>query len=626
MYRVLEEQGGTTFQEVLIDLDEQEASFEDRHFYPAIRINGIAYRPADNLIYGVLLEQPYVLCRIDADHQLERLKELPLPTNLLFVSGDISPDERYLVLLGFSPEESGNLLALVDLETPGYPTTIIPVAKTNPDETLYCADIAFHPTLNKLFGFEHSQGRLITIDLDNGLVDNTTYPVIDHIRGNMPTLFFDAFGHLFGIGAAEGVYSNRNLYQFNTEDGSAQLFQSLGFERNQDGCSCPFKVELLNRVSARQSYPCTVLEFEFTLINRTDREQVDLRLLDTFPAGAVITQLDELPFPGEVVRGPGGRWLDIRRIDLPLGSFSFKLRLELPEGMPAQEVFNRAYLKNVLLTSLSETETVLSDDPETSLADDPTYFRVRPLAVTFGETEPVLCAGDTLWLDSGIQGAESYRWNTGATTPAIAVTEPGTYQVVVTSNCQEAVGAIQVREEYLHVDLGPDRVLDRGEWLELQPLITSNAPVRLYHWATDLAESLSCQTCPNPVARPFSDANYHLLVENEWGCRAEDGLFLEVKPFQLYAPNAFSPNGDHNNDYFYLQSRNDYPIAVFRVFDRWGGLLFEGRNITTNQERAGWNGAAAGRQLQAGVFVWMAEIQTPDGESHWVSGEVTLVR
>lgn len=248
MYRVLEEQGGTTFQEVHIDLDTEEAEFEDRHFYNGLRINGIAYRPADNLIYGVLLEEPYVLCRIDANYQLKRLANLPLPTNLLFVSGDISPDERYLVLLGFSPEEDGNLLALVDLTAPNYSTTIIPAGRTNPNAKVQCADIAFHPTLNQLFGFEHSERRLITIDIGTGLIDNTSYPSVDIIRGNMPTIFFDAFGNLFGVGASEGTFSNRNLYRFDTETGSANLFQEMGFERNQDGCSCPFKVDLLNRV------------------------------------------------------------------------------------------------------------------------------------------------------------------------------------------------------------------------------------------------------------------------------------------------------------------------------------------------------------------------------------------
>lgn len=626
MYRVLEEQGGSRFQEVIIDLETEDAQFEDLHYYSGTRINGIAYRPLDNLIYGVLLEDPYVLCRIDANYQLERLAELPLTTSLLFVSGDISPDERYLVLLGFSPEETGNLLALVDLNSPNYLTTVIPVAKTNPEGKVHCADIAFHPTLDQLFGFEHSEGRLITIDLQNGLVDNTSYPQTDVLQGNVPTIFFDAFGNLFGVGAAEDVFSNRNLYRFDTETGAATLFQTMGFERNQDGCSCPFKVELLNRVSSRQAYPCTELEFEFTLINRTDRAQIGLTLTDTFPPGMVITQMEELPFSGEVNSGVGSRRLNIQNIFLPLGRFTFRFTITIQDETQANAVFNRAYLDGVTLTSLTETERILSDDPDTSIPDDPTFFAIDQLNVTFNYIEPVICPEDTLLLDSGVSGAATYEWSTGDTTNQITVTEPGTYSVTVASYCNEQTGSVAIREESISLELGADRTVDKGEVIELVPDITSNSPVRYYYWEEAPEGSLFCQTCAITEARPLEDTRYFLEIENEWGCRATDALAVEVQDYQLYAPNAFSPNDDHNNDLFYLQSRTDYPMAYFRIFDRWGNLLFEQSNIYTNDESVGWDGTHRGKNLGPGVFVWMAELQLVDGTPQLVSGDVTLVK
>ncbi len=626
MYRVLEEQGGTTFQEVTIDLDEQEATFEDRHFFRATRINGIAYRPADNLIYGVLLEAPYVLCRIDAEYNLERLAELPLPNNLLFVSGDVSPNERYLVLLGFSPEETGNLLALVDLESPNYPTTVIPVSKTNPDAALYCADIAFHPTLDKLYGFEHSERRLITIELHTGLVDNTTFPVTDVIRGNVPTIFFDAFGNLFGVGASEGTYSNRNLYRMDAETGEVALFDEMGFERNQDGCSCPFKVELLNRVSDRFAAPCTMLDFEFTLINRTDRAQVELRMTDTLPPGAIITHIDELPFAGAIVSGVGTGRLDIRDIQLPIGREAFGITVAIQEETPPTVVYNRAYLDNVLLTSLSETERILSDDPETAVPDDPTFFAIIPLDVDFDNIEPVLCPDDTLWLGSGVPGAETYLWSTGDTTDRIAVTEVGDYQVTVTSGCEEATGFIAVRPAEIGVDLGDDLVIERGEMVALVPSIQSEAPIRSYFWEESAENTLDCLTCSETSAQPTEDVSYQLLVENEFGCHATDVLQVVVRDFRVYAPTGFSPNGDRFNDRFYLQSRTDYRIDSWRIFDRWGNLVFERENVFSNDPAAGWDGLAKGEPMHQGVFAWFARVTGLDGVARLVKGEVTLVR
>ncbi|WP_020534744.1 T9SS C-terminal target domain-containing protein [Lewinella cohaerens] len=626
MYRVVEEQGGSTFQEITIDLVAGTSTFTDRHFFGGSRINGIAYRPADNLIYGVLLGDPYVLCRIDADFQLESLRALDLPADMLFVSGDVSPDERYLVLLGFRPENNDNLLALIDLSRPDYPMTIIPLAKNNPTAALYCADIAFHPTLDLLFGFEHSEGRLITIDLANGLVDNTSYPVVPEIQGNMPSLFFNAYGELFGIGAALDVFTNRNLYHFNTVDGSAVLFDELGFERNQDACSCPFKVEVLNRVSNRQAYPCTRLEFEFTLLNRTDREQEGLSFRDTFPEGTLIQSIGALPFAGNVVSGVGSNILAIENIRLPLGAYSFMLDLAILETAAPQLVFNYAYLDNVIIDNAISTTLVFSDDPETPANDDPTAFEIKELAIDFAKINPYLCFEDTLLLSTGIDNASFYQWSTGVTGPDIIVTQPGTYAVTVQTPCAEVNAAIVIVQDDLSVTIGNDRTIERGEEITWTPTINSLVPIQLYLWHEAPVSTLSCITCEMPLSRPLVDSHYKLLVENANGCIAMADAQVKILGPQVYAPNIFSPNRDGINDYFYLQSPQDYKIRRLQIFDRWGGMQYEQVGILSNQALIGWDGTANGRSLGAGVFVWQAELEGQDGERFFLSGDITLIR
>ncbi|WP_367391026.1 gliding motility-associated C-terminal domain-containing protein [Lewinella sp. LCG006] len=626
MYRVVEEQGGSTFQEIEIDLAAGTSTFTDRHFFGGSRINGIAYRPADNLIYGVLLGDPYVLCRIDADYQLESLRALDLPADMLFVSGDVSPDERYLVLLGFRPENNDNLLALIDLSVEGYPMTIIPLAKNNPAAALYCADIAFHPTLDLLFGFEHSEGRLITIDLANGLVDNTGYPIIPAIQGNMPSLFFNAYGELFGIGAAQDVFTNRNLYHFSTVDGSAVLLRELGFERNQDACSCPFKVELLNRVSNRSAYPCTRLEFEFTLLNRTDQDQENLSLQDTFPEGTLIQSISSLPFAGNVVSGVGSNVLTIEDILLPLGTYTFTLDLAIQENVTPQTVFNVAYLDNVFIDQSVTTTRVFSDDPETPANDDPTVFDIKELAIDFANIHPYLCLGDTLLLSSGIDNASFYQWNTGVTGPDILVHQPGTYAVTVQTPCAEVSAAIVIAQDDLSVTIGTDRTIERGEEITWMPTVNSTAPIQLYLWQETPGSTLSCITCETPASRPLIDSYYQLLVENSNGCLATSDASVIILGPQVYAPNAFSPNRDGINDYFYLQGPQDYTIRRLQIFDRWGGMQYEKVAIRTNQATVGWDGTANGRALGPGVFVWQAELEGQDGERFYLSGDVVLIR
>ncbi|MEZ4931021.1 MAG: gliding motility-associated C-terminal domain-containing protein [Saprospiraceae bacterium] len=626
IYRVLEEQGGTYFQEIHLDLAGQEAVFENLNFFNGLHINGIGYRPLDNLVYGVLLEEPYVLCRIDANYELERLADLPLPTSMIFVSGDISPDEKYLVLLGFTPDSKDNLLALVDLTSPTYPTTILPLAKKSADEAVHCADIAFHPTLDLLYGFEHSEGRLITIDIENAMVDNVSYPLVPGITGNMPSVFFDGFGNLLGIGAEADIYTNRDMYRLDTETGDVSLFQPMSFERNQDACSCPFKVELLNRVSNRFGFPCTILEFEMTLINRTDRVQTGLVLTDTFPQGTAIRQIGNLPFQAVVTSGEGSNILEISEIDLPIGTFKFKFQLDILDGAIPQTVDNRAYLDEVLLTFLLETERIISDDPLTPEPDDPTHFAILNLTPTFNYIEPVLCSGDTLWLESGVAGDVGYQWNTGEMTNSIAITKAGRYAVTVTSSCDEAVGEIVIREENVSLELGEDFEIELGEKVELVPDFFSNGQYNSFRWTEAPTQSLSCQSCSSTTAQPLENSTYRLILENEWGCSASDQVSINVRPFSVYAPNAFSPNGDQINDRFFLQSHLPYHLNYLRIFDRWGNLVFENTDFFTDDAEKGWDGIARGKAMQPAVFVWLAEFTSLNGEVHQASGEVTLIK
>lgn len=628
IYRVVEEQGGSSFQEIRFTEDEQDILIENRAFFGGRRINAIGYRPSDNLIYGLLLGDPYILCRIDADYQLSELQALPsLPSDLLFVSADISPDERYLVLLGFTPSSSDNLLALVDLDDPNYGITILPIAKTNPSARLYCADIAFHPTQALLYGYEHSEGRLITIDLANGLVDNTSYPIQAAIRGNVPSLFFSASGELYGVGAAENVFSNRSLYRFNTLSGAGEIISTLGFERNQDACSCPFKVELLKEVSHRNAFPCTLLEITFTLINRTDRLQSGLFFRDTFPVGTLIQQIEPLDFPASIRMGVGSNVIQLDSIELEVGQHSFRLQLAVLEEAEPQDVWNTAYLGGVRLSPIAEASIIRSDDPGTPAIDDPTYFNVRPLSIDFAGVAPVLCEGDSLLLLSGIPNANFYRWSDGSSGERLLVHQPGRYAVTVSTPCAETSNEIIIIGDTVKVSLGADRQIESGSQINWTPQTQSSSPIIFYQWNEQPDTTLSCYVCPEPSSQPLRSSQYDLVVRNTNGCSGEAMVRVAVNDLQIYAPTAFSPNFDGLNDYFYLQSHEERMIRQWQVFDRWGGMVFQAEQISTNYPEAGWDGSTPnGQPANSGAYVWHAWVLGANGEARSLKGLIYLLR
>ncbi|WP_184544605.1 gliding motility-associated C-terminal domain-containing protein [Mucilaginibacter sp. FT3.2] len=88
----------------------------------------------------------------------------------------------------------------------------------------------------------------------------------------------------------------------------------------------------------------------------------------------------------------------------------------------------------------------------------------------------------------------------------------------------------------------------------------------------------------------------------------------------IFVPNAFTPNGDGNNDLLQVFG-NSIQSLTFSVYDQWGGLLFR----TTNKS-AGWDGTYKGTGQPVGVYVWYLTGTTTDAQPIKMKGTVTLLR
>ncbi|MEM9836832.1 MAG: gliding motility-associated C-terminal domain-containing protein, partial [Bacteroidota bacterium] len=130
------------------------------------------------------------------------------------------------------------------------------------------------------------------------------------------------------------------------------------------------------------------------------------------------------------------------------------------------------------------------------------------------------------------------------------------------------------------------------------------------------------------LADPDSSLVYIATVQNAANCIFSDTVVLI--PFltnTVYAPNAFSPNGDGiNDDWTIFAHPGVVAINQVSIFDRWGNVVFESDNLLGNDPTLGWNGQRKGRPLPVGVYLWTLEIELFDGRKERVSGEVTLLR
>ena len=164
-----------------------------------------------------------------------------------------------------------------------------------------------------------------------------------------------------------------------------------------------------------------------------------------------------------------------------------------------------------------------------------------------------------------------------------------------------------------------------GDHLTL-PAAVSGSGALSYSWQP--GGDLNCTDCLQPVASPLSTITYALQVTNGNGCAISDSIVLRVNSdCQLLIPNAFTPNGDGVNDWFYPSGDPCLrTVRLWQIRNRWGQVVFERRNFAANQQDLGWDGRFRGKDSPSDVLVWVAEFEYYDGRVEQKKGEVVLLR
>ena len=172
------------------------------------------------------------------------------------------------------------------------------------------------------------------------------------------------------------------------------------------------------------------------------------------------------------------------------------------------------------------------------------------------------------------------------------------------------------------VDAGVDLILVAGNSIQL--LVEGTG---LINWSP--GTGLSCADCYEPVAFPLQTTTYVVTEFDEHGCFATDNLTIfveDLNDYTFFAPNTFTPNGDGQNDYFFINGFHLEQIVYLHIYDRWGEPVFDRENLNPGVEQEGWDGKFAGMPVNAGVYAWVAEILLANGERIMKYGNITLVR
>ncbi len=178
-------------------------------------------------------------------------------------------------------------------------------------------------------------------------------------------------------------------------------------------------------------------------------------------------------------------------------------------------------------------------------------------------------------------------------------------------------------DEFL-VELGPSQQILLGDSILLEAL--SAQFIADISWAG--GATVPCDSCTQVFVQPTNSTSYAVVAENLAGCIARDAVNISVlKDRNIYIPTAFSPDGDGMNDFFAIYSDQSVEtIEVFRVYNRWGALVYEARDMLPNAEPEGWDGSFKGEKVDEGVYIFYAEIVFTDGWREIYNGDVTLLR
>lgn len=265
-----------------------------------------------------------------------------------------------------------------------------------------------------------------------------------------------------------------------------------------------------------------------------------------------------------------------------------------------------------------------------------------PAAVVLPDTT-VVCYGQTAVLNANITTGTGYTWSNSST-----LTNTGSGTITTLPTVLQPIAAPRVSTDYIltvtnagcpnsysdtaHVAVRPrivvfagnDTSIVAGQPLQLQATV-SDPEAADFTWSP--GTGLSATLIYNPVATlstvTGNSITYVVRAANPDGCYGEDAIKVTI--FQtgpdIFMPTGFTPNGDGKNDRIYPICVGIQQLQFFRVYNRWGQLVF-----STSQIGNGWDGRINGLLQDTNNFVYMVQGTDYTGRVIYKKGNIMLIR
>ncbi|MFO7657106.1 MAG: gliding motility-associated C-terminal domain-containing protein [Bacteroidales bacterium] len=221
-----------------------------------------------------------------------------------------------------------------------------------------------------------------------------------------------------------------------------------------------------------------------------------------------------------------------------------------------------------------------------------------------------ICEGGQVEFNPG-EGFNTYLWQDGSSQPTYTASENGIYWVEVTNRygCSFRDSVLLVTSLPPNIQLGKDTMLCAPNELVLDAGYFDG----LYVWHN----GSNTQT----IIAQEGDGQIWVKVTDSNGCIGTDTIQILncTYHFNLFIPNAFTPNDDGRNDYWLIKGHENYPNISVKVFDSWGNQVFQSDQGYSQP----WDGTWNGKKLPVNAYYYV--INLGDGSKEIV-GSITLIR
>jgi gliding motility-associated-like protein len=296
---------------------------------------------------------------------------------------------------------------------------------------------------------------------------------------------------------------------------------------------------------------------------------------------------------------------------------------------PASEISGNPNIKNAIAKPTATTTYTVTANLGKCQAKDAISIAVVPYPKANAGADASICYGKQTQLVGSITGS-FFKWtpsnslsNSTTLTPTAAPTQTTQYVLTVsdTLGCPKSVTdtvAVIVAPK-VNAFAGNDTVIVAN-----QPLQLNATGGTAYTWTPSTGMNNPAIENPIVVLGPsFDSITYKVKVGVREGCFAEDEI--RVKLFKtgpdIFVPTAFTPNKDGKNDFFKPIAVGMKNISAFKVYNRWGQLVYNSSIIGL-----GWDGSFGGKEQAPGTYVFTAEGTDYLGKRVFKKGTVVLIR